>query len=69
MYTEMDSLSRIMRRQAGISRSQSYENIHGEKGKAAMASSVLGKSRKGAPFRLNLQVGEIFTLAEIKEQV
>lgn len=65
MHTVADSLSKIMIRQTGVSRSQSYENLQGEKGKAARSSSTLGKSRKGAPFRLDLQVGEVFTLAEI----
>ena len=59
-------LSSLMLQKKGICRSISYENPHGEKGKAAWTSSVLGPSRKGTPFLLNLPSGETFTLAEIE---
>ena len=65
MYDIRNSLSSIMLHKRGICRSQSYENLRGEKGQAAQTSSVLGKARKGTPFRLELQPDEIFELADI----
>ena len=66
MYDIRSSLSNIMLQKKGICRSQSYENLRGEKGQAAQTASILGKSRKGTPFRLDLQPEEVFTLADIE---
>ena len=61
----MGSLSEIPMHKQGISRSCSYENPSGEKGKAGMAASPLGPGRKGAPFLKNLLVGSTAVLADI----
>lgn len=66
MYGIRSSLSSVMIQKKGICRSQSYENLRGEKGQAAQTSSELGKSRKGTPFLRDFKAGEIFTLAEIE---
>lgn len=66
MYDIRNSLHSIMLQKKGICRSQSYENFRGEKGVAAQTSSVLGKSRKGTPFRLDLKAEEVFELADIE---
>lgn len=66
MYDKRISLSSLMLQRKGICRSVSYENPLGEKGKAARTSSVLGPSRKGTPFLLNLASGETFVLADIE---
>lgn len=49
----------------GKSRAINAENIKGEKGKAAMASSHLGQSRKGSPCLRDIGSGETVTLANI----
>lgn len=66
MYNIRSSLSSIMIQKKGICRSQSYENIRGEKGQAAQTTSELGKSRKGTPFLRNFQPGETCILADIE---
>lgn len=49
----------------GRARSVSLENPSGAKGKAGMAKSSLGPSRKGAPFLVKMAAESIVTLAEI----
>ncbi len=65
MYDIRSSLSSLMLQKRGVCRSQSYENLRGEKGQAAQTASELGKSRKGAPFLCDFKAGETFTLADI----
>lgn len=48
------------------SRSASFENPKGEKGKAGSAASWLGPTRKGAPWK-GIEVGETVVLADIEE--
>lgn len=50
----------------GKSRAVNAENPTGEKGKAGLASSCLGKSRKGSPCLRNIKSGETVILADLK---
>ena len=50
----------------GRSRAINAENPTGEKGRGGMASSVLGKSRKGSPCLRNIKSGDTVVLADIK---
>lgn len=61
-----DVISRPYELNTGLeSRSISFENTTGEKGKGGMASSNLGQGRKGAPQRA-IKPGETVTLCDIK---
>ena len=59
-----DAFSDIARFQNIESRSASFENPKGEKGKAGTAASHLGPTRKGAPNKL-LEAGETVVMADI----
>lgn len=50
----------------GKSRAINAENRTGEKGKGGMASSCLGRGRKGSPCLKNIQPGENVLLADIE---
>lgn len=51
----------------GKSRAINAENPTGEKGRGGMASSNLGKSRKGSPCLTNIAPGDEVVLADIRE--
>lgn len=62
----MFDLSGLPRLGNGRSRSISWENRNGEKGKGGMAASALGPSRKGSPCVPKIGAGETVTLAQIE---
>ena len=59
-------LDSMMMQQKGKSRAINAENRTGEKGKAAMAASDLGPSRKGSPCLFEVKPGETVVLGEIQ---
>ena len=61
-----DSLSSLAALKPGKSRSISWENRTGEKGRGGMAAGELGPSRKGSPCIPCIRSGETVTLAEIE---
>lgn len=66
MYPFINTLGTLPLFKGGRSRSINAENPHGERGKAAMAASHLGPSRKGSPCLKNVAAGETITLAQIE---
>ena len=65
MFEAMGSMGALPLLKNGRSRSINWENRTGDKGKACMAASGLGASRKGSPCIRSLKSGERVTLGEI----
>lgn len=65
MFEAMGSMGALPLLKNGRSRSINWENRTGDKGKACMAASGLGASRKGSPCIRSLKPGERVTLGEI----
>ncbi|QQO08395.1 glycoside hydrolase family 172 protein [Breznakiella homolactica] len=65
MHIFMNGLSSLPLMNSGKSRAINAENPRGEKGAGGQASSILGKSRKGAPCLPEIKPGETAVLAEI----